>query len=102
VQGVLGIGAKAVGKAPAPVPELSSDALGSASDELVSHLLKRLGNGDRILFRGSTDGGEGLREITGFGVDGTYSVKLRIRALDARALAERGTRAAKRGGKRSR
>ncbi len=92
-----------MGKAPAPVRELTSDALGSASDELVSHLLKRLGNGDRILFRGSTEGGEGVREITGFGVDGTYSVKLRIRALDDRAIAERGTRAsATRSRKRSR
>ena len=103
VQGVLGIGAKAVGKAPTPVPELTSDALGSASDELVSHLLKRLGNGDRILFRGSTDGGDGLREISGFGVDGTYSLKLRIRALNEPAVAQRRTRAAvTRGRKRSR
>jgi hypothetical protein len=102
VQGVLGIGAKAVGKAPGPVPELTSDALGSASDELISHLLKRLGNGDRILFRGSTDGGEGLREISGFGVDGTYSLKLRIRALNEPAVAQRRTRAAvTRGRKRS-
>jgi hypothetical protein len=104
VQGVLGIGAKAVGKAHTPVPELASDALGSASDELVSHLLKRLGNGDRILFRGSTEGGEGLREITGFGVDGTYSAKIRIKSLDERAIAERRPRAAARTGnpKRSR
>ena len=102
VQGVLGIGAKAVGNAPTPVPELTSDALGSASDELVSHLLKRLGNGDRILFRGSTEGGEGLREITGFGVDGTYAVKLRISTLDERAIAERQARSAARARKRSR
>jgi hypothetical protein len=102
VQGVLGIGAKAVGKAPTPVPELTSDALGSASDELVSHLLKRLGNGDRILFRGSTEGGEGLRDITGFGVDGTYSVKLRIRTIDERAIAARLIRSVPRARKRTR
>jgi len=56
VQAVLGFAKNAYEKLPAPVPALSGDALGSASDDLVSHLLKRLGNGDKILFRGAAAG----------------------------------------------
>jgi len=79
VQSVLGRPKALVAKLPDAVNnDIGLDALGAAAEDVETHLLKRLGNGDRILYRGAAMADGGTLEIQGRGTGGRYRVRVMV------------------------
>jgi hypothetical protein len=85
VESVFAATKRLADKAPPPAA-LGADAFGSAADDLLSHLLTRLGNADKILFRGAVRGGTGVKEVTGRGTGGDYRARIAINLVPAPRL----------------
>jgi len=76
VQALLGRSKAVMANFPGALGDLGSDALGTAAEDLESHILKRLGNGDRILYRGAAMARPGTLEMQGRGTGGRYRVRV--------------------------
>ncbi len=77
VGAVLGSSRVLTRKLPGPIEEyLEPNALGTAAEDVESHLLKRLANGDRILYRGAAMAQTGTLEMQGRGTGGRYRVRV--------------------------
>jgi hypothetical protein len=78
VRAVLGHAKPLAEKLPGALGDLGSDAMGTAAEDVESHLLKRLANGDRILYRGAAMASPGTLELQGRGTGGKYRVRVLV------------------------
>jgi hypothetical protein len=82
VRVVLGSSKTLLGQVPDRISDyVGANALGTAADDLESHILKRLANGDRILYRGAAMAQAGTLEIAGRGTGGKYRVRVEVREV---------------------
>jgi len=80
IQALLGKAKGLIAGLPGPVPAVAAGALGTAADDVVSHLLKRLSNVDELLTRGSVqinEAGQAYPVVTQ-GTGGRYRMEVDV------------------------